>query len=152
MAYIIFTSGSTGKPKGVPISHANFINHWRGIHQTVDNDKPLRFINDVTLAMGLSTFDISLNEILCPLLLGNHFILVNIEKAIKIEIVYLFYLFSFLPVLILIVAILSIPLKLRRLHNYSSFHRLFVLCWISLRSNNIHTVYQVYAQYGVVVK
>ncbi len=78
MAYIIFTSGSTGKPKGVPISHSNFLNHWRGIHQSQYNDKPLRFHDDVTLAMGLATFDISLNEILCPLLLGNHFIMVSI--------------------------------------------------------------------------
>jgi long-subunit acyl-CoA synthetase (AMP-forming) len=78
IAYIIFTSGSTGKPKGVPISHINFLTHWRSIHQSLSDEKPLRSNDDITLSMGSATFDISLNEILSSLLLGSHFIMVSI--------------------------------------------------------------------------
>jgi non-ribosomal peptide synthetase component F len=77
IAYIIFTSGSTGKPKGVPITHANFINHCRGLTQLLTDGDSLLKQEDTILATAMATFDISLTEMLCPLLTGARLIMVS---------------------------------------------------------------------------
>lgn len=83
VAYIIFTSGSTGKPKGVPITHANFINHWQGLTQSLTDGDPLLQQDDVILATAMATFDISLTEMLCPLLTGARLIMVNNVQNVR---------------------------------------------------------------------
>jgi amino acid adenylation domain-containing protein len=64
-AYLMYTSGSTGKPKGVPITHwalANFLAGMAG-HLAMDE-------RHLLLAQTTVSFDISLLELLLPLVSG----------------------------------------------------------------------------------
>ncbi|MFM7853396.1 MAG: non-ribosomal peptide synthetase, partial [Flammeovirgaceae bacterium] len=65
LAYIIYTSGSTGRPKGVMIEHHNFVNFHEGTLRSF-NFPPETHI----LAAGPFTFDMSVFELLCPLVEG----------------------------------------------------------------------------------
>ena len=72
IAYLIYTSGSTGLPKGVRVSHGNLSNFL--------NDMKQRFVltkEDVFLAVTTVSFDISLLEILLPLLSGAVLVLAS---------------------------------------------------------------------------
>lgn len=64
-AYVMFTSGSTGAPKGVTVSEGNLINFLHSVRQ----DPGMR-PDDHVVALTPIGFDISLLEILLPLLCG----------------------------------------------------------------------------------
>ncbi|GAA2560298.1 non-ribosomal peptide synthetase [Winogradskya consettensis] len=68
LAYVIFTSGSTGRPKGAMIRH-------EAIHERLrwQRDEILHFgPGDATLFKAPLSFDISVNEILLPLVSGGY--------------------------------------------------------------------------------
>jgi amino acid adenylation domain-containing protein/non-ribosomal peptide synthase protein (TIGR01720 family) len=66
LAYVIYTSGSTGKPKGAMIEHRGMVNHlFAKIH---DLDLAAR---DVMAQTASQTFDISVWQMLVPLLRGG---------------------------------------------------------------------------------
>ncbi|MEV0691703.1 non-ribosomal peptide synthase/polyketide synthase [Streptomyces sp. NPDC050388] len=66
-AYVIHTSGSTGRPKGVVVSHASVValTDWAAAEFTG------RGLSHVVASTSL-TFDVSVFEILSPLLAGGH--------------------------------------------------------------------------------
>ncbi|MFI1741190.1 non-ribosomal peptide synthase/polyketide synthase [Streptomyces sioyaensis] len=65
-AYVIYTSGSTGRPKGVVVSHASVADLavWAG--ETFGRQR----LTDVVASTSLN-FDVSVFELLCPLLSGG---------------------------------------------------------------------------------
>ena len=72
LAYMIYTSGSTGRPKGAMITHRN-------LHSYVLGRKLSGIYSeqDVMLHGSTLSFDIAVEEIFCPLLLGGQIILLN---------------------------------------------------------------------------
>ncbi|MEU5959014.1 beta-ketoacyl synthase N-terminal-like domain-containing protein [Streptomyces sp. NPDC047525] len=64
-AYVLFTSGSTGTPKGVAVSEGNLVNFLHSVRQD-----PGMGPDDRIVALTPIGFDISLLEILLPLLCG----------------------------------------------------------------------------------
>ena len=64
-AYMIYTSGSTGKPKGVKIAHGSLLNFLLSMQKV-----PGISADDVMLALTTYSFDISLLELLLPLVSG----------------------------------------------------------------------------------
>jgi amino acid adenylation domain-containing protein/non-ribosomal peptide synthase protein (TIGR01720 family) len=70
LAYVIYTSGSTGAPKGVMIEHRAICNHLRWMQSTF----PLTE-SDRTLLKYSFSFDASILEIFCPLLVGARLII-----------------------------------------------------------------------------
>lgn len=66
IAYVIYTSGSTGRPKGVMVSHTALLDRL-GALSRVPGFSP----GDSFLAMAPLSFDISLAEMLLPLLIGG---------------------------------------------------------------------------------
>lgn len=65
LAYLIYTSGSTGRPKGVAVSHGALVNL---AHARLDHD-PIG-PGDRVLAAAAIGFDVSLGQLLTPLLAG----------------------------------------------------------------------------------
>uniref|UniRef100_UPI003B3A4898 amino acid adenylation domain-containing protein n=1 Tax=Longimicrobium sp. TaxID=2029185 RepID=UPI003B3A4898 len=66
LAYLIYTSGSTGTPKAVMVEHAQLTHTLRGSLET------LGFASgDVVAALASTSFDISLLELVTPLLAGG---------------------------------------------------------------------------------
>ncbi len=65
LAYIIYTSGSTGRPKGVEVSHRSLTNLLGDIRARLGLTPANTF-----LAVASSGFDISLSELLLPLVTG----------------------------------------------------------------------------------
>ncbi|MFE9245778.1 amino acid adenylation domain-containing protein [Nocardiopsis sp. NPDC006938] len=65
LAYAIYTSGSTGRPKGVMIDHRAYAHHCRTVADAYD----IRPGDRVVLLSAL-TFDVSMDQIAAPLLLG----------------------------------------------------------------------------------
>lgn len=76
LSYVIYTSGSTGKPKGVPVPHRALANFLRSMQERpgIDGD-------DVLLAVTSFSFDISILELLLPLVTGARLVLVPREVA-----------------------------------------------------------------------
>ncbi|MFD9812526.1 amino acid adenylation domain-containing protein [Streptomyces sp. NPDC059080] len=64
-AYVLYTSGSTGAPKGVEVPHSALVNLL-----TTMGDQPGLGADDVLVAVTALFFDISLLELLLPLLTG----------------------------------------------------------------------------------
>ncbi len=64
-AYVIYTSGSTGEPKGVSVSHRNVTHYVRAINETL-GFRPA----DVVLQQASVAFDLSIEEIFVPYLVG----------------------------------------------------------------------------------
>ncbi|WP_114905049.1 non-ribosomal peptide synthetase [Kordia sp. SMS9] len=75
LAYVIYTSGSTGKPKGVLIQHAGLANRllWKCEHFNIDE-------NDVILQKTPYTFDVSVWELLTPLMTNCKMVLAQPHK------------------------------------------------------------------------
>ncbi|MFE6385364.1 amino acid adenylation domain-containing protein [Nocardiopsis dassonvillei] len=72
LAYVIYTSGSTGRPKGVQIPHralGNFLMSMR--------ERPGVGAGDTLLAVTTLSFDISMLEILLPLMEGGTVVLAD---------------------------------------------------------------------------
>ncbi|HEV2801337.1 MAG TPA: amino acid adenylation domain-containing protein, partial [Pyrinomonadaceae bacterium] len=65
LAYIIYTSGSTGQPKGVCITHAAAANHFLNVRRNFALDEHDRMLQFASLS-----FDVSLEQIFAPLLVG----------------------------------------------------------------------------------
>lgn len=75
LAYIIFTSGSTGRPKGVMVDHAAIAAHlgwmqaWYELGST-----------DVVLHKTPATFDVSVWEMLWPILFGSRIVIADSDR------------------------------------------------------------------------
>ncbi|HEU4322124.1 MAG TPA: amino acid adenylation domain-containing protein, partial [Roseiflexaceae bacterium] len=65
LAYIIYTSGSTGQPKGVMVAHRQLRHTLRVSHELAG-----LHVSDVALWIASVAFDITLFELLVPLLAG----------------------------------------------------------------------------------
>ncbi|MEK2494649.1 amino acid adenylation domain-containing protein [Kitasatospora purpeofusca] len=65
LAYVIYTSGSTGQPKGVQVPHRALANFLRSMRE-----RPGLTAGDTLLAVTTHSFDISLLELLLPLVTG----------------------------------------------------------------------------------
>jgi amino acid adenylation domain-containing protein len=74
LAYIYFTSGSTGEPKGAMCEHAGLLNH---LFAKIDDLKI--GTGEVTAQTAPQCFDISLWQLLAPLLAGGRTLLVEQE-------------------------------------------------------------------------
>ena len=72
LAYVIYTSGSTGKPKGVMAGHKGLSNRliWM-------QDKYNFTSKDRILQKTSFTFDVSVWELFCPLLVGSTEVIAN---------------------------------------------------------------------------
>jgi amino acid adenylation domain-containing protein len=70
LAYVIYTSGSTGKPKGVPICHRSVVNFLTSMRE-----RPGITPDAVLLAITTLSFDISMLELLLPLIAGAKVVL-----------------------------------------------------------------------------
>ena len=66
LAYVLFTSGSTGRPKGAMVEQAGMINHLYAKVRDLDLGRW-----DVLLQSAPQTFDISIWQLLAPLLTGG---------------------------------------------------------------------------------
>nr|BFE74698.1 hypothetical protein GCM10020092_079990 [Actinoplanes digitatis] len=74
LAYVIYTSGSTGKPKGVQIPHRALTNFLHSMQE-----RPGIARDDVLLAVTSLSFDISVLELLLPLVAGARLVMVPRE-------------------------------------------------------------------------
>jgi amino acid adenylation domain-containing protein len=80
LAYVIYTSGSTGKPKGVMIPRNALVNFLHGMVEA-----PGLKNTDVVLAITTISFDISILELLLPLMTGGQMVLATREEAADAE-------------------------------------------------------------------
>ncbi|MEU7333832.1 amino acid adenylation domain-containing protein [Streptomyces parvus] len=80
LAYIYFTSGSTGAPKGAMCEHEGMLNH---LYAKVD-DMELR-AGDVVTQTASQCFDISLWQVLAPLLVGGSTLIVDTETQLDVD-------------------------------------------------------------------
>ncbi|WP_448954562.1 Pls/PosA family non-ribosomal peptide synthetase [Labrys neptuniae] len=64
-AYAIYTSGTSGKPKGIKVSHRNICHYLRA-----GNERLRIGPNDVVLQQASIAFDLSLEEIFVPYMVG----------------------------------------------------------------------------------
>ncbi|GAB2955767.1 hypothetical protein GCM10027280_50280 [Micromonospora polyrhachis] len=71
LAYLIYTSGSTGRPKGVAVPHRSVVNLVASFHDDLGLTPEDRFAAVTTLS-----FDISVLELLVPLVSGTPLIIV----------------------------------------------------------------------------
>jgi amino acid adenylation domain-containing protein len=74
--YVIYTSGSTGRPKGVELEHRSVSNFLATMSK-----EPGLAAGDSWLAVTTLSFDISMYELLCPLVVGGTVILASKEQA-----------------------------------------------------------------------
>ncbi|WP_309228223.1 AMP-binding protein, partial [Streptomyces lunaelactis] len=72
LAYVIYTSGSTGKPKGVMIQHGSLVN----LATFMIRELGMRN-ESASLALTSLSFDISVAEIICPLLAGGRAVIAS---------------------------------------------------------------------------
>lgn len=75
LSYIIYTSGSTGIPKGVLIENQSFMNTLLSLN----NEFALN-VDDSVLALSSVSFDLSIYDLLAPLLFGGKVILLENSK------------------------------------------------------------------------
>src|SRR5438876_6503086 len=80
LAYIYFTSGSTGAPKGAMCEHAGMLNH---LFMKVED---LRLgPGDTVTQTASQCFDISLWQLLAPLLVGGRTAIVDTEVQLDVQ-------------------------------------------------------------------
>lgn len=77
IAYIIYTSGSTGKPKGVRTHHRGLINFLQNVLY-----EPGLSAKDRVLAVATLSFDMSVQELLAPLICGAAVVIAD-RNAVK---------------------------------------------------------------------
>ena len=75
-AYVIFTSGSTGRPKGVEVTHGSVVNLLTDVKRRLDVGP-----NDRLLAITTLAFDISVLELLLPLISGGTVVIATQDDA-----------------------------------------------------------------------
>ncbi|MFB6888768.1 amino acid adenylation domain-containing protein [Kitasatospora sp. NPDC056327] len=76
LAYVIYTSGSTGRPKGVQVPHRALANFLRAM-----GERPGLGPEDTLLAVTTHSFDISLLELLLPLVEGARVVVAGRAEA-----------------------------------------------------------------------
>jgi amino acid adenylation domain-containing protein len=76
LMYVLYTSGSTGQPKGVGIEHRSAINFLLSMSR-----EPGLSRQDRLLALTTISFDISILELLLPLIVGAHVEIASRELA-----------------------------------------------------------------------
>lgn len=69
LAYVIYTSGTTGNPKGVMVEHKNIVNQLKGLIQKLKFNQEMNH-----LLLAKITFDVSVQQILLPILSGGGYI------------------------------------------------------------------------------
>lgn len=74
--YVLYTSGSTGRPKGVALEHRNVVNFLLSMKEV-----PGLASDDVLLAVTTLSFDISVLELLLPLVVGARLVIATREEA-----------------------------------------------------------------------
>ncbi len=79
-AYLIYTSGSTGTPKAVMVAHAQLAHTLRGSLATLGLAP-----DDVVASLASAAFDISLLELLAPLLVGGSTLVVPRAQVLDAE-------------------------------------------------------------------
>lgn len=75
LIYVIYTSGSTGNPKGVMVKHSNVVNFVYGINNAIQMEK-----HESILLLTTICFDISVLEVIVPLILGMEVFIVEHEN------------------------------------------------------------------------
>lgn len=80
IAYIIYTSGSAGKPKGVRVAHGNLVHTLMASVETFDFQP-----SDAMPCLAAMSFDISLFEVLNPLLTGGRLLLVTRDDVLDLD-------------------------------------------------------------------
>ncbi|MGW9024147.1 non-ribosomal peptide synthetase [Streptomyces sp. NPDC055722] len=80
LAYIYFTSGSTGEPKGAMCEHAGMLNHLFAKIDDLGIDR-----GQVVAQTAPQCFDISLWQLLAPLLVGGQTLLVEQAAIVDVE-------------------------------------------------------------------
>jgi amino acid adenylation domain-containing protein len=80
LAYVIYTSGSTGEPKGVEIEHASLTNFLWAMQEELAFSAA-----DVMVALSSPSFDISLFELLLPLVSGGTVVIAPYSAATNAE-------------------------------------------------------------------
>ncbi|WP_223778305.1 amino acid adenylation domain-containing protein [Streptomyces sp. 135] len=80
LAYVYFTSGSTGAPKGAQCEHAGMVNHLHAKIDSVDLHE-----GDVVAQTASQCFDISLWQLVAPLLVGASARIVDTETQLAPE-------------------------------------------------------------------
>lgn len=75
LAYVIYTSGSTGTPKGVMLKRKGLRNLIFGINKVVQYDK----VKSIA-AVGTISFDITVLEVIIPLMFGMKVVIANNEQ------------------------------------------------------------------------
>jgi amino acid adenylation domain-containing protein len=81
VAYIIYTSGSAGKPKGVRVTHGNLVHTLLASVETFDFAA-----TDTMPCLAAMSFDISLFEVLNPLLTGGRLLFVTREEVLDLDV------------------------------------------------------------------
>ncbi|MFK0104104.1 amino acid adenylation domain-containing protein [Streptomyces sp. NPDC091217] len=80
LAYVYFTSGSTGEPKGAMCEHAGMLNH---LHAKIDDLSIGE--GSVVAQTAPQCFDISLWQLIAPLLVGGRTLLVEQDVITDVE-------------------------------------------------------------------
>jgi amino acid adenylation domain-containing protein len=80
LAYIYFTSGSTGRPKGAMCTHHGMINHLTAKVTDLEIDD-----TSVVVQNAQQTFDISLWQLIAPLLVGGRTLIVAREDILDVR-------------------------------------------------------------------
>ena len=75
-AYVIYTSGSTGMPKGVCVPHRAVVNFLQSMARELGLAQEDRMVAVTTLS-----FDIAINELLMPLVVGAAIVLATRDEA-----------------------------------------------------------------------
>ncbi|SCL26292.1 amino acid adenylation domain-containing protein [Micromonospora pallida] len=77
LAYLLYTSGSTGRPKGVAVTHGAVVNLLVGFHRLLDLTPA-----DRIAAITTPAFDISVVELVLPLLAGARIEMLDTDTAL----------------------------------------------------------------------
>ncbi|XTZ17324.1 amino acid adenylation domain-containing protein [Micromonospora echinospora] len=77
LAYLLYTSGSTGRPKGVAVTHGAVVNLLVGFHRLLDLTPA-----DRVAAITTPAFDISVVELVLPLLAGARIEMLDADTAL----------------------------------------------------------------------
>jgi amino acid adenylation domain-containing protein len=80
LAYIYFTSGSTGRPKGAMCTHHGMINHLLAKVTDLEIDD-----TSVVVQNAQQTFDISLWQLIAPLMVGGRTLIVAREDILDVR-------------------------------------------------------------------